>query len=89
MGARRVAEWFPTMTQRRSVATVQGTEWLGSGRFKEQERRHFWLLECVVFSSENCAMEWDRFGRANRLRILGNWGGGSRGRASLLPSAGR
>jgi hypothetical protein len=30
-----VSEWMPALTTRTSVATVQGTEWLGDGRFLE------------------------------------------------------
>ena len=29
----KVAEWFPVLAQRQSVATVQGTEWLPNGAF--------------------------------------------------------
>jgi hypothetical protein len=33
-----VAEWFPTLAQRKSLLTVQGTEWLPRGTFARRER---------------------------------------------------
>lgn len=55
-----VSEWFWPITHRRSVATVQGTEWLGPGAFRQAEGRHQWVLNCVVFSQQDCAAEWSR-----------------------------
>jgi hypothetical protein len=40
------SEWFPAVTDRYSVATVQGTEWLGARAFEEQLATHFALLAC-------------------------------------------
>jgi hypothetical protein len=55
-----IGEWFWPLTHRRSVATVQGSEWLGPGKYATAERRHYWMLNCVVFSKQNCAAEWSR-----------------------------
>jgi len=55
-----VSEWFPVLAGRRSLATVQGWEWLGPGRFREQERRNQWLLNCAALTENDCAAEWTR-----------------------------
>jgi len=55
-----VSEWFWPLTGRRSVATVQGSEWLGPGRFGTAERRHYWLLNCITFTTQDCSAEWNR-----------------------------
>jgi hypothetical protein len=55
-----VSEWFPVIADRRSLATVQGWEWLGPGKFGEQERRNQWLLNCAALTDTDCAAEWSR-----------------------------
>lgn len=52
------SEWFPVIAERRSVATVQGTEWLGPGVFRENESRYLWLQSCVATTDRNCVDEW-------------------------------
>ncbi|MBN1146693.1 MAG: hypothetical protein JXA78_05520 [Anaerolineales bacterium] len=42
------AEWFPVLAQRRSITTVQGTEWLPANRFNEQQRIYQEVLSCAV-----------------------------------------
>lgn len=42
-----VAEWFPALAQRVSVATVQGTEWLPHGVFEQSIRRQERLAACA------------------------------------------
>ena len=44
----RVAEWFPALAQRRSVTTVQGTEWL-------PKDRGFWPAMIRYEDAQACA----------------------------------
>lgn len=53
-----VGEWFPVIAGRRSVATVQGTEWLGPGRFVTQREAHENLMNCSVTSDLPCVRMW-------------------------------
>jgi hypothetical protein len=57
--ADRVAEWFPVLTKRVSVATVQGTEWLPSGTFENRERQYDRLQGCAVWGP-TCLEDWAR-----------------------------
>lgn len=50
------AEWFPVLAQRRSLATVQGTEW--QGRYTEQVERAGELPTCVVEADRACIERW-------------------------------
>ena len=52
-----VSEWFPALTGRTSVATVQGTEWLGGGRYLQaiEEARE---LQYCVDQSPVCIKDW-------------------------------
>jgi hypothetical protein len=43
----RVSEWFPVLTERVSVATVQGTEWIPRGAFGASIRRQWRLSACA------------------------------------------
>jgi hypothetical protein len=52
------SEWLPVLSERQSVATVQGTEWFGSGVFSEFERRHRWLQSCAAVTQLQCAKLW-------------------------------
>lgn len=51
------SEWFPALTGRISTATVQGTEWLGGGRYLDaiQEARE---LQFCVDQSPACIEAW-------------------------------
>jgi len=55
----RVAEWFPVLARRVSVATVQGTEWLPAGTFENRERQYDRLQGCAVWGTD-CLEEWAR-----------------------------
>ena len=55
----RVGEWFPVLTRRVSVATVQGTEWLPSGTFETRERQYDRLQGCAVWGA-TCLENWAR-----------------------------
>jgi len=52
------SEWFPLLAQRRSVATVQGAEWLGRAAFHRQLRAHRALQGCVRPASAGCVHDW-------------------------------
>ncbi|MGH2632147.1 MAG: hypothetical protein ACRDG3_01950 [Tepidiformaceae bacterium] len=51
------AEWFPALAGRRSVGTVQATEWLGSSAFVSQQRAAAKLQQCA-FEDEQCLESW-------------------------------
>jgi hypothetical protein len=56
-----VSEWFPLVAGRRSVATVQGTEWEGPGAYVESRNRQAWLLGCSTTRPVlDCVDEWSR-----------------------------
>jgi hypothetical protein len=52
-GNDEVSEWFPALAQRRSLGTVQGSEWLGSDGFDRQELIHLGLVGCM-HSTADC-----------------------------------
>jgi hypothetical protein len=53
--ADELSEWFPALTQRQSVATLQGYEWLGEERYFEQWDRFYALQSCEDVS---CLESW-------------------------------
>ncbi len=59
----RDSEWFPALTGRRSVATVQGTEWLPSRAFWKQLERFDRAQECGSQGAD-CLERWSREGGA-------------------------
>jgi hypothetical protein len=60
--ADRVAEWFPVLARRVSVATVQGTEWLSTGTFETREQQYDALQGCAIWGAE-CVERWARENR--------------------------
>jgi len=56
-GADEVSEWFPAVAERQSVATVQGSEWLGTDGFRAQRARHLAVLTCTP-RKDTCMAEW-------------------------------
>jgi len=52
------SEWLPVLAERRSSATVQGTEWLGSGAFQTQLDRYLWVQSCAAEGRDDCVSEW-------------------------------
>jgi hypothetical protein len=52
------SEWFPVLTGRHSVATVQGSELLGHAAFYEQLATHRLLQGCVSSASVQCVRDW-------------------------------
>lgn len=53
----RVAEWFPVLAQRHSVATVQGSEWLPNGEFTRRYEASEALADCAA-SDVGCVEQW-------------------------------
>jgi hypothetical protein len=52
-----VSEWFPELTDRTSVATVQGYEWLGGQRWWRQQGANDDLQACAV-AANACLTAW-------------------------------
>jgi len=52
-----VSEWFPALTGRRSVATVQGSEWLGKETFQRQLAAFYDLQGCA-YEGAFCLDRW-------------------------------
>ncbi|MDP9264822.1 MAG: hypothetical protein M3O91_01695 [Chloroflexota bacterium] len=57
----RDGEWLPALTRRRSVATVQGTEWLPARAFWKQLDRFDRAQECGS-AGVDCLEQWSRDG---------------------------
>jgi hypothetical protein len=49
-----VLEWFPALTGRQSVYTVQGTEWTQGENFAPYVRATYDVQECLVASDASC-----------------------------------
>ena len=52
-----IGEWLPALVDARSVATVQGTEWLGPSEHRAAIHRHVDLQTCLLFGAE-CFAQW-------------------------------
>ena len=52
------SEWFPLLTGIRSLATVQGSEWLGQDAFEAQVSVYRALQGCVSPASVDCVEAW-------------------------------
>lgn len=50
-------EWFPTLTGRVSVGTVQGTEWVDPGAFGDAQAARTELATCVTEGTD-CLLAW-------------------------------
>jgi len=51
------SEWFPALSERRSVSTVQGSEWLPDQDFERRIEQHERLLQCTQGGSP-CIDRW-------------------------------
>jgi hypothetical protein len=61
--ADRLAEWFPVLARRRSIATVQGSEWLAGHEFERRVEEYDSLRQCSR-STAGCLRRWEaRTGR--------------------------
>jgi hypothetical protein len=56
-GGDEISEWFPAVAQRQSVATVQGSEWLGRAGFRSQRERNRAVISCTL-STDRCMAQW-------------------------------
>jgi hypothetical protein len=52
------SEWFPLLSGRTSVGTVQGSEWLGATGFEAQVQAYRDLQGCVQPASVSCVKDW-------------------------------
>jgi hypothetical protein len=52
-----ISEWFPALTDRSSVATVQGHEWDGSSSFEEILTESIILQKCI-YQTFQCIESW-------------------------------
>jgi hypothetical protein len=59
LSADQVSEWFPALAGRRSVATIQGYEWLGSQRWWRQYDLDTSLQACSG-ATDSCLTAWMR-----------------------------
>ena len=53
----RIAEWFPVLAERKSVATVQGSEWLPGDEFDRRTDAYIMLNQCITRDVE-CVEKW-------------------------------
>ncbi|HEX5386595.1 MAG TPA: hypothetical protein VFW66_07860 [Gemmatimonadales bacterium] len=53
----RAGEWFPSLAERRSIATVQGTEWMPHREFARMVTLHEKLQSCAE-RTERCLDQW-------------------------------
>jgi hypothetical protein len=53
----RASEWFPALAQRKSVATVQGNEWLPNGAFEHAIWLHDYAWSCAG-GTASCILNW-------------------------------
>ena len=54
----RTSEWFPVLAARKSVATVQGTEWLADGAGFSQQKEDFLALQTCANRDAGCLDQW-------------------------------
>jgi hypothetical protein len=52
-----ISEWFPALTGRVSVATVQGSEWLGLQRYNKQQFL-YWTFQDCAYQESTCLDRW-------------------------------
>jgi hypothetical protein len=52
-----VSEWFPALTGRISVSTVQGSEWLPDHEFTKRVEKYKLLQSCAE-NDYNCVFSW-------------------------------
>jgi hypothetical protein len=51
------SEWFPVLTERKNLTTVQGTEWLPGGVFHDRWRAYDDLQQCS-YQESDCISSW-------------------------------
>ncbi len=55
----KMGEWFPALTERKSVTTIQGTEWLPDSTFEIDKQIYDDFKECAE-TGESCLSAWSR-----------------------------
>jgi hypothetical protein len=55
----KAAEWFPALSQRQSVNTAQGLEWLPGGEFTQTQQDIIELKDCL-FDDVDCLGNWSQ-----------------------------
>jgi hypothetical protein len=63
------SEWFPVLAGHRSLATLQGYEWLGRTRWFDQARR-FYDLQTCAYEGAQCLDKWVKENRAEGAWIF-------------------
>ncbi len=53
----KTGEWFPTLAQRKSQTTVQGTEWLTPSSFESNKEKYNELKKCINIGA-SCLETW-------------------------------
>jgi hypothetical protein len=53
------SEWFPSITLRRSQATIFGYEWVNDGRFAHRKQQYTTLQDCA-FQDVACIEQWSQ-----------------------------
>lgn len=53
------SEWFPTLTGRKSLATVFGYEWVADGNFSARTDAYLKLQQCAR-RDETCLLKWQK-----------------------------
>lgn len=56
-GADRSNEWFPVLTERKSLTTVQGSEWLPDSQFDKNKKKYNELKSCMN-KGTSCLETW-------------------------------
>ncbi len=79
------AEWFPTLTERISVNTVQGSEWLGHSQFPRLVDAYKTLSSCTS-RNVDCLEAWARSGHWNFSYVYVPKGASDLGGAALFAS---
>jgi hypothetical protein len=52
-----LSEWFPTLTERQSLATVQGFEWMPGGILATKMKQYGEIQYCITHD-ETCLFNW-------------------------------
>lgn len=55
----KVSEWFPALSERKSLLTIQGTEWLPDSTFALKSKANDALKNCLN-SGETCLDSWEK-----------------------------
>lgn len=58
-----VGEWFPALTNMKSITTIQGTEWLENSRSFTKRNYELMDLQSCYYKDEACLRNWQRENR--------------------------